>query len=607
MKYILALDQGTTSSRAIVFDRHGEIVSSAQQEFPQIYPHSGWVEHDPQDILGSQVGVIAEAITRAEITSADIAAIGITNQRETTIVWEKATGKPVYNAIVWQCRRTADYCDELKKQGIDKIIYDKTGLVLDAYFSATKLKWILDNVAGARERAEKGELLFGTIDTFIMWHLSQGKIFATDFTNAARTMLYNIHDLCWDDELLGLFGIPKCMLPEVKPSSSFYGYTDHIILGTKVPICGVAGDQQAALFGQLCTGKGCIKNTYGTGCFLLMNTGDTPVRSEGLVTTLAANTYEYIWTDEALFYYDTANSQIVRISYTDEEIGAKEVVAEEVTDVLFVKDGEYSYGSDRVSDMFFYTKAADSENSSVLYGNRVYVCNYAGVSTLLIDNTSFVPEGASVAAQYQYTVALLDYSIEDTGVALFYSRTPGSSSTSNARTATAEYLVTPDMIGAGDGAALDMANEKVIANSALSSIEAVSYEYGALSVSSSNINRYYNDNGTPVTVKIGTDKDGTQQALEGAPTIVAVRDEAANATNNNVAGKYMYYTVSNALYKFNLDGEYAAFGKVIEGMDVVNKIAETRTDYSDRPMQEQKMKSVTAETFGQEYPEPEKC
>ena len=290
MKYILALDQGTTSSRAIVFDRHGEIVSSAQQEFPQIYPHSGWVEHDPQDILGSQVGVIAEAITRAEITSADIAAIGITNQRETTIVWEKATGKPIYNAIVWQCRRTADYCDELKKQGIDKIIYDKTGLVLDAYFSATKLKWILDNVAGARERAEKGELLFGTIDTFIMWHLSQGKIFATDFTNAARTMLYNIHDLCWDDELLSLFGIPKCMLPEVKPSSSFYGYTDHIILGTKVPICGVAGDQQAALFGQLCTGKGCIKNTYGTGCFLLMNTGDTPVRSEGLVTTLAAGT-----------------------------------------------------------------------------------------------------------------------------------------------------------------------------------------------------------------------------------------------------------------------------------------------------------------------------
>ena len=290
MKYILALDQGTTSSRAIVFDRHGEIVSSAQQEFPQIYPHSGWVEHDPQDILGSQVGVIAEAITRAEITSADIAAIGITNQRETTIVWEKATGKPVYNAIVWQCRRTADYCDELKKQGIDKIIYDKTGLVLDAYFSATKLKWILDNVAGARERAEKGELLFGTIDTFIMWHLSQGKIFATDFTNAARTMLYNIHDLCWDDELLRLFGIPNGMLPEVKPSSSFYGYTDHIILGTKVPICGVAGDQQAALFGQLCTGKGCIKNTYGTGCFLLMNTGDTPVRSEGLVTTLAAGT-----------------------------------------------------------------------------------------------------------------------------------------------------------------------------------------------------------------------------------------------------------------------------------------------------------------------------
>lgn len=290
MKYILALDQGTTSSRAIVFDKKGEIVSSAQQEFPQIYPHSGWVEHDPQDILGSQVGVIAEAITRAEITSADIAAIGITNQRETTIVWEKATGKPIYNAIVWQCRRTADYCDELKKQGLDKIIYEKTGLVLDAYFSATKLKWILDNVDHARERAERGELLFGTIDTFLMWHLSQGKIFATDFTNAARTMLYNIHTLQWDDELLAMFDIPRCMLPEVKPSSSFYGYTDHIILGTKVPICGVAGDQQAALFGQLCTQKGSIKNTYGTGCFLLMNTGDTPVRSEGLVTTLAAGT-----------------------------------------------------------------------------------------------------------------------------------------------------------------------------------------------------------------------------------------------------------------------------------------------------------------------------
>lgn len=292
MKYILALDQGTTSSRAIVFDKQGEIVGCAQQEFPQIYPQSGWVEHDPQDILGSQVGVIAEAITRAKITSEDIAAIGITNQRETTIVWEKATGKPVYNAIVWQCRRTADYCDELKKQGLDKTIYKKTGLVLDAYFSATKLKWILDNVDGARQRAENGELLFGTIDTFLMWHLSKGKIFATDYTNASRTMLYNIHDLKWDDELLRLFDIPKRMLPEVKPSSSYFGNADHTILGTNVPICGVAGDQQAALFGQLCVEKGCIKNTYGTGCFLLMNTGDTPVESQGLISTIAAGTTE---------------------------------------------------------------------------------------------------------------------------------------------------------------------------------------------------------------------------------------------------------------------------------------------------------------------------
>ena len=290
MKYILALDQGTTSSRAIVFNKQGEIMGSAQQEFPQIYPQSGWVEHAPSDILGSQIGVIAEAITRAGITSEDIEAIGITNQRETTVVWEKDTGKPVCNAIVWQCRRTADYCDELKKQGLDKVIYEKTGLVLDAYFSATKLKWILDNTEGAREKANEGKLLFGTIDTFIMWHLSKGKIFATDFTNASRTMLYNIHTLEWDDELLKLFDIPRSMLPEVKPSSAFFGYADHTILGTNVPICGVAGDQQAALFGQLCTDKGCIKNTYGTGCFLLMNTGDTPVRSNGLVTTLAAGT-----------------------------------------------------------------------------------------------------------------------------------------------------------------------------------------------------------------------------------------------------------------------------------------------------------------------------
>lgn len=289
MKYILALDQGTTSSRAIVFNRKGEIVGSAQQEFPQIYPQSGWVEHNPQEILGSQVGVVAEALVRAGVSSRDVAAIGITNQRETTIVWDKHTGKPVYNAIVWQCRRTAEYCEQLKADGVDKLIYDKTGLVLDAYFSATKLKWILDNVDGARERAQNGDLLFGTVDTYLMWWLSKGKIFATDYTNASRTMLYNIHTLTWDDDLLKLFDIPKGMLPEVKPSSHMYGYADSTILGSQIPICAVVGDQQAALFGQLCVDKGSMKNTYGTGCFLLMNTGDTPVFSKGLITTLAAS------------------------------------------------------------------------------------------------------------------------------------------------------------------------------------------------------------------------------------------------------------------------------------------------------------------------------
>ena len=288
MKYILALDQGTTSSRAIVFNEKGEILGSAQQEFPQIYPHTGWVEHDPNEIMGSQVGVIPEALIRAGVTSEDIAAIGITNQRETTIVWNKKTGKPIYNAIVWQCRRTAEYCEQLKAQGLDKVIYEKTGLVLDAYFSATKLKWILDNVEGARQKAKKGELLFGTVDTYIMWKLSKGKIHATDYTNASRTMLFNIHTLNWDKDLLKLFDIPECMLPVVRPSSYNYGKAHHTIVGSDIPICGVVGDQQAALFGQLCVEKGSMKNTYGTGCFLLMNTGDTPVRSEGLVTTLAA-------------------------------------------------------------------------------------------------------------------------------------------------------------------------------------------------------------------------------------------------------------------------------------------------------------------------------
>lgn len=286
----MALDQGTTSSRAIVFDASGNTVGMAQQEYPQIYPHQGWVEHDPKDIFGSLIGVFAESLTRAGITAADVAAIGITNQRETTLVWDKNTGEPVCNAIVWQCRRTADYCRILTEQGYAPLIYKKTGLVLDAYFSATKVKWILDNVPNARLKAERGELLFGTVDTFVMWKLSQGKIFATDYTNASRTMLFNIHTLEWDQELLKLFDIPANMLPQVHPSGYCFGLTDATVCGAKIPICSVVGDQQAALFGQLCVNKGDVKNTYGTGCFLLMNTGQAPVQSQnGLVTTLGAS------------------------------------------------------------------------------------------------------------------------------------------------------------------------------------------------------------------------------------------------------------------------------------------------------------------------------
>ncbi len=289
MKYILALDQGTTSSRAIVFDKQGRVCGKAQQEFKQIYPKPGWVEHDPHDIYGSQVGVISEALIRAGVSVDSIAAIGITNQRETTFVWERATGRPVYNAIVWQCRRTADYCEELKRDGLADMIYQKTGLVLDAYFSATKLKWILDNVPDARGRAKKGELLFGTVDTYLMWQLSKGKIFATDYTNASRTMLFNIHTLKWDDDLLQLFDIPRGILPEVYPSGHNFGLTDDAFIGREIPICSVVGDQQAALFGHLAVNSGDVKNTYGTGCFLLMNTGDKAVHStNGLVTTLAA-------------------------------------------------------------------------------------------------------------------------------------------------------------------------------------------------------------------------------------------------------------------------------------------------------------------------------
>ena len=285
-KVIVALDQGTTSSRAILFDREQNIVDTAQKEFPQLYQKNGWVEHDPLEIYSSQYGVMMEAIAKSEIDAADIAAIGITNQRETVIVWDKHTGRPVYNAIVWQCRRTAKYCEELIASGLEPVIKKATGLRIDPYFSATKIKWILDNVPGTREKAENGDLLFGTVDTWLVWKLTGGKVHVTDYTNASRTMLYNIHALDWDDELLEIFGIPRCMLPEVRNSSEVYGTVN--ISGVDVPIAGIAGDQQAALFGQACFQKGSAKNTYGTGCFLLFNTGDTPCESKNnLLTTIA--------------------------------------------------------------------------------------------------------------------------------------------------------------------------------------------------------------------------------------------------------------------------------------------------------------------------------
>ena len=290
-KYILALDQGTTSSRAIVFDKKGEIKGMAQEEFEQIYPHPGWVEHDPKEILSSEMASMYSAIIRAGVEFKDIEAIGITNQRETTILWNKKTGHPIYNALVWQCRRTDDYCEKLlEDKSLDDMIYDKTGLRLDAYFCATKIKWILDNVEGARELADKGELCFGTVDTYLLWHLTKGEVFATDYTNASRTLLFNIHTLDYDDELLKLFGVPKSILPKVYPSGHLYGYTNVDLIGARIPIAGVVGDQQGALFGQLCTEKGDIKNTFGTGCFMLMNTGDEIIRSKhGLLTTLGAS------------------------------------------------------------------------------------------------------------------------------------------------------------------------------------------------------------------------------------------------------------------------------------------------------------------------------
>ncbi|MFH4854816.1 glycerol kinase GlpK [Vibrio diabolicus] len=288
-KYIVALDQGTTSSRAVILDHDANIVSVAQREFTQIYPEAGWVEHDPMEIWATQSSTLVEALAKSGIRSDQLAAIGITNQRETTIVWNKETGKPVYNAIVWQCRRTADICEDLKARGLENYVRDNTGLVLDPYFSGTKVKWILDNVEGAREDAEAGKLLFGTIDTWLVWKMTQGRVHVTDYTNASRTMLFNINDLCWDQKMLDELGIPASMMPEVKRSSEVYGKTNIGGKGgTRIPISGIAGDQQAALYGQMCVEAGQAKNTYGTGCFLLMNTGQEKVTStHGLLTTLA--------------------------------------------------------------------------------------------------------------------------------------------------------------------------------------------------------------------------------------------------------------------------------------------------------------------------------
>ena len=331
-KYVIALDQGTTSSRAIIFDKNTNIISTAQREFTQLYPEPGWVEHNPMEIWATQRSVLTEVIARSGISLKDVAAIGITNQRETTIVWDKKTGEPVYNAIVWQCRRTADICEKLKEKGLEEYIKENTGLILDAYFSGTKLKWILDNVKGARERAEKGELLFGTVDTWLVWKLTAGKVHVTDYTNASRTILFNIKELKWDKKILKELDIPENMLPEVRNSSEVYGYTKMGLTmgeesGTDIPIAGMAGDQQAALFGQACFNSGDTKNTYGTGCFMLMNTGERCIKSSnGLLTTIAIgidNKIEYAlegsvfiagaaiqWLrDEMKFFSDAADTE----------------------------------------------------------------------------------------------------------------------------------------------------------------------------------------------------------------------------------------------------------------------------------------------------------
>lgn len=331
-KYIMSLDQGTTSSRCILFNKQGEIIAQANQEFAQIFPKPGWVEHDPEEIWLTQLLSIKKVMNMAKISGDNIEAIGITNQRETTIVWDKNTGKPVYNAIVWQCRRTADIIKDLEDQGKADFIREKTGLIPDAYFSGTKIKWILDNVPGARKKAEDGELLFGTVDTWLIWKLSGGSVHVTDYTNASRTMLYNIKELQWDEALLQMLNIPKQMLPEVKSSSGVFGYAEKEIFGKEIPITGVAGDQQAALFGQCCFEKGDVKNTYGTGCFLLMNTGNTLVESKnGLITTIAAsvdNNVEYalegsVFVAGAAIQWLRDEMRVVENASESEEIAAR--------------------------------------------------------------------------------------------------------------------------------------------------------------------------------------------------------------------------------------------------------------------------------------------
>ncbi len=339
-QYILALDQGTTSSRAIIFDQKGSIVSMAQKEFTQIFPQAGWVEHDANEIWSTQFGVAAEAISKAGLSAENIAAIGITNQRETTVVWDRYTGVPVYNAIVWQDKRTAAFCDDLKAKGTDLEIQQKTGLVVDAYFSATKIKWILDNVEGAREKARNGELFFGTVDTWLLWNLTKGKVHATDVSNASRTMLCNIHTLQWDSGLLNIFDIPENMLPQIRSSSEVYGHTQNILSAHNIPIAGMAGDQQSALFGQMCTQPGMVKNTYGTGCFMLMNTGENPVTStNNLLTTVA-------WKVNGVTNYALEGSVFIAgaiIQWLRDSLGIIKTSAEVEVLAAQVKDSEGVY------------------------------------------------------------------------------------------------------------------------------------------------------------------------------------------------------------------------------------------------------------------------